>query len=140
MKLLGLHHVSLVCSDLERTVKFYTEILGLTLVEKTVNFDSPKTRHFYFGDEKGTPGTLITFFEYPTLPPGYMGGGSVAHFALGVEDEKELLKWKERLEQNKIEVIGPKDRKYFKSIYFKDPDGAMVELTTLGPGFKTPRP
>ena len=136
MKLLGLHHVSLVCSDLERTVKFYTEILGLTLLEKTVNADNPKVRHFYFGDERRTPGMLVTFFEYPTLPPGYMGGGSVAHFAIGVENEAELLKWKEKLEQNKIEVMGPKDRKYFKSIYFKDPDGAIVELATLGPGFR----
>lgn len=136
MKLLGLHHISLVCSELERTVKFYTEILGLVLVEKTVNFDNPKIRHFYFGDETGRPGTLVTFFEYPTLPPGSVGGGSVAHFAFGVENEAELLKWKERLETHKISVTGPLDRKYFQSIYFKDPDGAIVEIATLGPGFK----
>jgi glyoxalase family protein len=136
MKLLGLHHISLICSDMERTVKFYTEILGLTLVEKTVNLDNSEIRHFYFGDEKGRPGTLVTFFEYPTLPPGYMGAGSVAHFSFGVENERELLEWKEKLEANKIQVTGPKDRKYFKSIYFKDPDGAVVEIATRGPGFK----
>jgi len=135
MKLLGLHHISLICSDMERTVKFYTDILGLHLVEKTVNFDNPKIKHFYFGDEKGRPGTLVTFFEYPTLPPGYMGGGSVAHFAFGVENEAELLKWKEKLEAAGLEVMGPKDRKYFKSIYFKDPDGAIIEIATKGPGF-----
>jgi len=135
MKLLGLHHISLVCSDLERTKRFYTEILGLTLVEKTVNFDNPKVRHFYFGDEKGSPGTLVTFFEYPTLPPGYMGAGSVAHFAFGAADGQELLKWKEKLAAFKIEVMGPKDRKYFQSIYFKDPDGAIIEIAALGPGF-----
>ena len=136
MKLLGLHHISLISNDLDRTVKFYTNILGLHIVERTVNFDNPKIRHFYFGDKLGTPGTLVSFFEYPTLPPGYMGGGSVAHFAFGVENEAELLKWKEKLQAEKIEVMGPKDRKYFKSIYFKDPDGAVIEMATRGPGFK----
>lgn len=135
MKLLGLHHISLICSDMERTAKFYTEILELHLVEKTVNLDNQKIKHFYFGDEKGTPGTLVTFFEYPTLPPGYMGGGSVAHFAFGVANEEELLRWKQKLEAKGIEIMGPKDRKYFKSIYFKDPNGAIIEMATLGPGF-----
>jgi len=50
---------------MDRTVKFYTEILGMKLIKQTVNFDDPNTKHFYFGDEKGTPGTIITYFEYP---------------------------------------------------------------------------
>ena len=62
-KLIGLHHISLIASNAERTVRFYTGILGLQFVKKTVNFDSPNMYHLYFGDRTGTPGTLVTFFE-----------------------------------------------------------------------------
>ncbi len=65
MRLLGLHHVTAICSDLERTTAFYRDLLGLALVREGVNDDDPDARHFWFGDAQGTPGTLVSFMEYP---------------------------------------------------------------------------
>jgi glyoxalase family protein len=135
MSILGLHHITLFCSNAQRTVNFYTRILGFRLVKKTVNFDDPHTYHLYFADETGSPGTVITFFEYPTAPQGHPGIGGTHHFALQVEDYQGLLKWKRRLVDHGLKVDGPLDRHYFTSIYFRDPDGAILEIATLGPGW-----
>lgn len=135
MTILGLHHITLVSADAQRTVDFYTGVLGLRLVKKTVNFDDPGSYHLYFGDETGKPGTAITFFEWKGAPRGSYGIGGTHHFALTVSDESGLLKWKRRLTDFGIPVTGPLDRHYFKSIYLRDPDGAVVEIATRGPGF-----
>jgi glyoxalase family protein len=66
----GIHHVTAICGDPKRNVDFYTHNLGLRLVKKTVNFDDPSTWHLYYGDETGRPGTALTFFAWPGLPPG----------------------------------------------------------------------
>ena len=63
--LLGLHHVTLVASNAQRSVNFYTQVLGLRLIKTTVNFDDPGSYHLYFADERGNPGTVVTFFEWP---------------------------------------------------------------------------
>lgn len=135
MTILGLHHITLVCSNAQRTVDFYTRTLGLRLVKQTVNFDDPGSYHLYFGDEVGSPGSAITFFEWPRAPRGSPGIGGTHHFALGVADYDGLLMWKRRLTDLGLSVDGPFDRHYFTSIYFKDPDGVIVEIATLGPGW-----
>ena len=135
MNISGLHHITLVCSNAQRTVDFYTAVLGLRLVKQTVNFDDPGSYHLYFGDQLGRPGTVVTFFEWPHAPRGASGIGGTHHFALQVADEQSLLRWKRRLTDYGIRVNGPRDRAYFKSLYFRDPDGAMIELATAGPGF-----
>ena len=135
MAVQGLHHITLVCSDARRTVDFYTRVLGLRLVKKTVNFDDPGAYHLYFGDEVGSPGSAITFFEWKHVPRGRPGIGGTHHFALAVNDYDGLLKWKRRLMDLGHKVDGPYDRHYFKSIYFRDPDGAILEIATLGPGW-----
>ncbi len=135
MTVLGLHHITLVCSDAQRTVDFYTRVLGQRFVKKTVNFDDPLSYHLYFGDELGRPGTAITFFEWRGAPRGYPGIGGTHHFALQVADYAGLLKWKRRLTDLGIEIEGPLDRLYFKSIYFRDPDGVILEIATQGPGW-----
>jgi glyoxalase family protein len=135
MTLLGLHHITLVCADAQRTVDFYTRALGLRLVKKTVNFDDPGSYHLYFGDETGSPGSAVTFFEWPNAPRGHWGIGGTHHFALAVSDYDGLLKWKRRLTDLGLAVTGPLDRHYFKSIYFNDPDGTILEIATMGPGF-----
>jgi glyoxalase family protein len=135
MTILGLHHITLVSSDAQRTVDFYTGALGLRLVKRTVNFDDPGSYHLYFGDEQGSPGSAITFFEWPRAPRGRPGVGGTHHFALSVADYDGLLMWKRRLTDLGVAVDGPFDRHYFASIYFRDPDGAIVEIATLGPGF-----
>ncbi len=135
MSILGLHHITLVCSDAQRTVDFYTQILGLRFIKKTVNFDDPGSYHIYFGDRVGTSGTAITFFEWPQLPKGRPGIGGTHHFALIVSGRERLLKWKRRLTDLGIAVNGPYNRVAFHSIYFDDPDGVHIEIATKGPGF-----
>ena len=135
MSIQGLHHITLVCSNAQRTVDFYTGILGLRLVKKTVNFDDPGSYHLYFGDETGRPGTAITFFEWSHAPKGRPGIGGTHHFALTVPDYDGLLKWKRRLNDLGLKVDGPYDRHYFTSIYFRDPDGVIIEIATKGPGW-----
>src|SRR5438270_4998042 len=135
----GLHHITLVAGNAERTARFYVETLGLGFVKKTVNFDAPDTYHLYFGDRTGTPGTLVTFFEWPHAPAGRIGVGSSHHFAMTVEDEQGQLKWKRRLTDAGVAVSGPYERYAFKSIYFRDPDGVILEIATRGPGWEVTR-
>lgn len=131
----GIHHITLVARSPQRTVQFYVQTLGLGFVKKTVNFDRPETYHLYFGDSVGTPGTLVTFFAWPDAGRGRIGVGSTHHFALTVESEEAQLKWKRRLEDAGVRVSGPYDRVAFKSIYFTDPDGVIVEIATRAPGW-----
>jgi len=135
MSIQGIHHITLVCSNARRTVDFYTQVLGQRLVKKTVNFDDPGSYHLYFGDELGRPGSAITFFEWPGAQHGYPGVGGTHHFALQVSDHDNLLKWKRRLTDLGISVDGPLDRRYFVSLYLRDPDGAIIEIATRGPGW-----
>lgn len=135
MSILGIHHITLICRDAQRTVDFYSDVLGLRFVKRTVNFDDPGSYHLYFGDEAGHPGSAVTFFERPDAKRGLHGIGGTHHFALAVEDYDRLLKWKRRLTDLGVTVRGPYDRKYFTSIYMDDPDGVIVEIATKGPGF-----
>ncbi|GAB4526535.1 MAG: ring-cleaving dioxygenase [Anaerolineae bacterium] len=135
MNILGLHHITLVSGDAQKTTDFYTNVLGMRLVKKTVNFDDPGSYHLYFGDATGAPGTAITYFEWPYAGKGSTGIGGTHHYALRVADVNGLLKWKRRLTDLGLKVDGPYDRHYFRSIYFRDPDGVIIEIATDGPGF-----
>ena len=135
MTIQGLHHITLISSDAQRTVDFYTRVLGLHLVKKTVNFDDPSSYHLYFGDSIGSPGTAITFFEWRNAPCGHSGIGGTHHLALQVADYAGLLKWKRRLTDLGLWVDAPLDQRYFNSIQFNDPDGVLLEIATRGPGW-----
>ena len=138
LEIQGLHHITAITSDASSAVKFYTRILGLRLVKKTVNFDDPSAYHLYFGDEKGRPGTLITFFDWGNAAgPGQIGARVTHHFAFTTRDSETLTKWKNWLNQNGVQVVGPLDRGSFKSIYFQDPDGLILEIVTptVGKGY-----
>ncbi|MGH2398268.1 MAG: VOC family protein [bacterium] len=135
MALRGLHHITLISSDIRRTTQFYTDVLGLRLIKQTVNFDDPSAKHFYFADEVGTPGTVVTYFEWPQLTAGTTGVGLTHHYALAVADEEALARWWMRLRHLGVEVTNPRHRRYFTSIYFRDPDGVIMEIATRGPGF-----
>ena len=82
--IVGLHHVTAIASDPQRNLDFYTGVLGLRFVKKTINFDDPGTYHFYFGDDVGTPGTIITFFPWPHATRGTVGAGEVTHTAFSI--------------------------------------------------------
>jgi len=97
LRIAGLHHVTLLCKDVERSVAFYRNLLGMRLVKQTVNEDDSGARHLFFGDEEGRPGSLITCLEYPDLDEGSVGRGSTHHFALSVETEEELGGWRNYL-------------------------------------------
>jgi glyoxalase family protein len=140
MTIQGIHHITLVSADAQRTVDFYTRVLGQRLVKQTVNFDDPGSYHLYFGDAAGSPGSAITFFEWRGVPRGEPGVGGTHHFALTVADRDGLLRWKRRLTDLGVAVTGPYDRHYFTSIYFNDPDGAIVEIATRGPGWTIDEP
>ena len=213
MQLAGLHHVTCVCSDAQQTLDFYRDRVGLKLVKKTVNFDDPHSYHLYFGDEVGSPGTLLTFFEWPrsergrlgrgTLEsigletplvseetaledpdglrlrlypgatarlydvavignpdlyaglfaedaplhfaepleePALIGAGTTHHIAWRAKDDAEEEAWLARLTELGLRPTPVQDRKYFHSVYFRMPDGILVEIATDDPGFLVDEP
>jgi glyoxalase family protein len=213
VQLAGLHHVTCVCSDAQRTLDFYRDRLGFSLVKKTVNFDDPHSYHLYFGDEVGSPGTLITFFEWPRADPGRLGRGTLEsigletplvedeseledpdglrlrlypgaaprlrdvtvignpdlyaglfaedaplqfaepleeaaligagtthHIAWRTKDDEEEHAWLERLAELGLRPTPVQDRKYFRSVYFRMPDGILIEIATDAPGFLVDEP
>jgi catechol 2,3-dioxygenase-like lactoylglutathione lyase family enzyme len=135
MRISGLHHVTLICRDLGRTTAFYRDVLGLALVSESSNRDDPDARHFYFGDERGEPGTLISFLEYPAMAEGVVGAGSTHHLALCVETADEHAAWRDYLVSRGVQCTEVLDRGEFRSIYLRDPDGHILEIATRGPGF-----
>jgi glyoxalase family protein len=209
VQLAGLHHVTCVCSDAQQTLDFYRDTLSFSLVKKTVNFDDPHSYHLYFGDENGSPGSLITFFEWPRaergrlgrgtlksiglvtptvsdevegvdpdglelrLYPGekpglrdvevignpdlyaglfapdapllfaepmeaaaLIGAGTTHHIAWRVSGDEEEAAWLEQLQELGLRPTAVQDRKYFRSIYFRLPDGVLIEIATDPPGFR----
>ncbi len=213
MQLAGLHHVTCVCADAQRTLDFYRDRLGFSLVKKTVNFDDPHSYHLYFGDAVGSPGTLMTFFEWPRAEVGRLGRGTLEsigletprvseesegedpdglrlrlypaetprvrdviaignpdlyaglfeqdapmlfadpieeaaligagtahHVAWRARDDATENAWFERLNELGLRPTEMQDRKYFRSIYFRMPDGILVEIATDGPGFLVDEP
>ena len=135
MQLRGLHHLTLISSDLDRTIAFYRDLLGLAIVHDGPSDDDPSTRHVWFGALDGEPGRLISFLHYPDLPKGVVGTGSTHHFALIVESPDEHAAWRDYLRRQGVECTDVFDRGAFRSIYLRDPDGHIVEIATRSPGF-----
>ena len=126
MKLEGVHHVTAITSDAPRNVDFYTRVLGLRLVKKTVNQDDPTVYHLFYADERGSPGSDITFFEYPGLPRGRAGAGMVHTVAWRVASPDALDFWAERLAADGAETERDGD-----SLRFADPEGLGLELRVV---------
>jgi glyoxalase family protein len=212
MQLAGLHHVTCVCAEAQRTLDFYRQ-LGFALVKKTVNFDDPHSYHLYFGDDHGRPGTLITFFEWPRADAGRLGRGTLEsiglstptvqepvelqdpdglrvrlvpgdepklhdvvvignpdlyagvfaeeapisfaepveeaaligpgtthHIAWRAATDDDQLAWLEHLTELGLRPTPVQDRKYFRSVYFRMPDGMLIEIATDEPGFLVDEP
>jgi glyoxalase family protein len=123
----GIHHVTAIASDPQRNLDFYGDVLGLRLVKLTVNFDDPGTYHFYYGDEIGQPGTILTFFPWPGARRGRRGNGQVAVTSFSIP-ESALGYWEERLGRYGISV-GESSRRFDEeALVFLDPDGMQLEL------------
>ena len=129
--ILGLHHVTAISSDPQRCLDFYAGLLGLRLVKRTVNFDDPQTYHFYFGDEVGTPGSILTFFPWPGARRGRHGSGQVAVTSFAVLPNA-IGFWVERLLRYSVAYDGPTRRgsgsDVERVLSFKDHDGLMLEI------------
>jgi glyoxalase family protein len=128
MRLRGVHHVTMICADLARVREFYGDLLGLTLVREADNDDDPGARHFWFGDADGSPGTLVSFLEYPAMDPGSVGRGSTHHVAFHVGSREELDAWRAYLEGAGVACSEILERGGLRSLYFRDPDGHLLEI------------
>ncbi len=129
MKLEGMHHITMITGDARGNVEFYAGVLGLRFVKKTVNFDAPDAYHLYFGDEQGSPGSILTWFEFAGARPGRPGPGMIHTIQLGVADEAALDFWAARLEGN-----GYATERGERSLRFADPDGLGLELVVADDG------
>src|SRR5688572_5827172 len=128
-KILGLHHITAIAGDAQRNYDFYTRVLGVRLVKKTVNFDDPGTYHFYFGDETGTPGSILTFFPWEGIAKGRSGTGMATEIGYAVP-VNSLGFWKDRFEKNDVKITGSGTRFGEQYLAFEDPDGLPLSLIT----------
>jgi glyoxalase family protein len=124
----GIHHVTAIASDAQKNIDFYVGILGLRLVKKTVNFDGPDIYHFYYGDEQGSPGSILTFFPYQGLVNGRHGKGMLNTTSFSVATSSMNF-WLERLKRFGIQHKKPQERFAGEIVlYFEDEDGLGLEL------------
>jgi glyoxalase family protein len=129
MKLDGMHHITMITGDAPRNVAFYADVLGLRLVKKTVNFDAPEAYHLYFGDEQGSPGSILTWFEFAGARRGEAGAGMIHTIQLGVASEQALDFWAERLAAR-----GYASERGDGSLAFADDDGLRLALVVAQDG------
>ncbi|WP_417350206.1 ring-cleaving dioxygenase [Flavobacterium alkalisoli] len=127
-RILGLHHITAIAGDAKRNFDFYSKILGLRFIKKTVNFDDPGTYHFYFGDEIGSAGTILTFFPWGEgIPQGRRGSGMATEIGYSVP-KGSLEKWVERFDKYNVIYNKPAERFGERYLTFLDPDGLKLEL------------
>jgi glyoxalase family protein len=129
MKLEGMHHITMITGDARRNVEFYADVLGLRMVKKTVNFDAPEAYHLYFGDEAGSPGSILTWFEFAGARRGRAGAGMIHTIQLGVATEAALDFWAGRLASK-----GYGSDRRERSLAFEDYDGLHLELVVADDG------
>jgi len=129
MKLEGMHHLTMITGDATRNAELYADVLGLRLVKKTVNFDAPEAYHLYFGDEQGSPGSILTWFEFAGAQSGGAGAGMIHTIQLGVASEESLRFGADRLAAN-----GYAAERGDGSLTFEDYDGLRFELVVASDG------
>jgi glyoxalase family protein len=123
VRLEGIHHISAITADAVGNVEFYTGVLGMRMVKRTVNQDEPSVYHLFYGDEHGSPGMDLTFFEYPGAEPGVTGAGMVHRIVWRVASRESQEFWRERLGEHGTEATLTPD-----SLLFSDPEGLGHEL------------
>jgi glyoxalase family protein len=140
MTLGGLHHITAMASDPKRNLDFYTKVLGLRFVKKSVNQDDPGTYHLYYGDNLGSPGSALTFFPWPNLRRGRPGQGQAYATAFSVAAGAQTF-WVERLKKFNVETSPVETRFADQVLPFEDPDGLKLELVfTAEADSRTPAP
>src|SRR5262245_10764577 len=126
----GIHHITAIAGSARGNLKFYTHVLGLRLVKKTVNFDDPATYHFYYGDETGQPGTILTFFPWERSAPGRLGVGETQEIVFRVP-EGSIGYWAHRFVEKGLPHEAPAKRFGDTIIAFKDLDGMRLALVAV---------
>jgi glyoxalase family protein len=129
VKLEGMHHTTMITGDAPKNVEFYADVLGLRLVKRTVNFDAPEAYHLYFGDEQGSPGSILTWFEFAGARRGRPGAGMIHTIQLGVASDASLDFWADRLSAK-----GYASERGEQSLAFEDYDGLRFELVVADDG------
>jgi glyoxalase family protein len=129
--IMGIHHITAIAGQAQRNYDFYTKILGLRMVKKTVNFDDPETYHFYYGNEKGNPGTILTFFPWTYVKRGTTGVGMATEIGYSVPSGS-LDFWEQRFREHGIKYNPTSER--FGEVYLpiQDPDGLSLNLIVPG--------
>ena len=139
MRLDGIHHITGITGDLDAAGEFYEEALGLRLVKKTLNQDDGRTKHYFWAHYDGATvasRSALTLFGWPGSDyHARPGGGQTHHIAFRAADEEQQAAWRDHLLGMGLEVSPFMDRTYFRSIYFRAPDGLLLEIATDGPGF-----
>lgn len=133
----GLHHVTSLASDATRNNAFFTEALGLRRIKKTVNFDEPSVYHLYYGDEKGSPGSVMTYFPFPNIRKGQAGAGEVGSTNFSVP-EGSLEFWQHRFAEKNVSTLGANDAFDEKRLSFAGPDGEIFTLIETPSDPRTP--
>lgn len=129
MELKGIHHVSVITGDAARNFGFYTEAMGMRLVKKTVNQDDTSSYHLFYGDERGNPGTELTFFDIPHAGATHPGRSSISSVSLRVADDTTLAFWRQRLQDLGMDSQSG-ERAGRASLTFRDPDGLQLVLVS----------
>ena len=126
-RILGLHHITAIANNAQRNYDFYTHVLGLRMVKKTVNFDDPGTYHFYYGNETGAPGTILTFFPWEGIGPGKNGIGMATEIGYSVPNDS-LDNWAGRFREFNVAMGEQAERFGETYLPFTDPDGLAITL------------
>lgn len=130
MEIKGIHHVSAITASAQNNYHFYTKILGMRLVKKSVNQDDTSMYHLFYADEVGNPGTDLTYFEIPHAGHTYEGNNSISATSLRVKDDAALRYWEHRLEENGIEHEGVVEQNGRSVLHFRDPEGQRLVLVS----------
>lgn len=126
-KILGIHHITAIAGNAQRNYDFYTKVIGLRMIKRTVNFDDPGTYHFYYGNETGTPGTILTFFPWEGIVGGHTGTGMATEIGYSVPKDS-LEFWASRFKEKNIRHGEITERLGETYLPFQDPDGLKLEL------------
>lgn len=127
-RILGIHHITAIAGSAKKNYDFYTRVLGLRLIKKTINFDDPKTYHLYYGNETGSPGTILTFFPWEGIGSGRRGARQLTEIGFSVP-AGSLTFWQERLEKNNVIYNKAAEKFGERYLTFLDPDGLKFEIT-----------
>lgn len=129
-ELKGIHHVTAITSSAEKNYEFFTYVLGMRLVKKTVNQDDIETYHLFFADDEGNPGTDMTFFDFPGIPKGSHGTNEIAKTSFRVPNDEALDYWVKRFDRLEVKNKGIQERFGYKVLPFVDFDDQAYELVS----------